>query len=116
MQKVLDIEDLEEAERGTEADEGVQKQPAGKHRSRTQDMPPKVIGSTRKDLASDLNTHGATPVANIVPKTPRECVLQAQTYLMAMNPTADDPRHGLHNDILQGLSLAREKLSQNDTP
>ena len=35
---------------------------------------------------------------------------------MAMIPTADDPRHGLHNDILQGLSLAREELSQKETP
>ena len=54
-------------------------------------MPPGAMGATRKDLASDLNRHGATPTASVVPKTPQECVLQAQTYLMAMNPAVDDP-------------------------
>ena len=43
-------------------------------------------------------------------------MLQAQTYLMAMNPSADDPRHGFHNEILQGLDLAREQLSQKEAP
>ena len=43
-------------------------------------------------------------------------MLQAQTYLMAMNPAADDPRHEFHKNILQGLSLAREELSQKENP
>ena len=74
------------------------------------------MGATRKDFASDLNKQGATPTASVVPKTPQECVLQAQTYLMAMNPAVDDPRHEFHRDILQGLSIAREELNQKEKP
>ena len=74
------------------------------------------MGATRKDLASDLNKQETTPAASVVPKTPQECVLQAQTYLMAMNPAVDDPRHEFHKNILQGLSLAREELSQKENP
>ena len=37
-------------------------------------------------------------------------------YLMAMNPSVDDLRHAFHNEILQGLDLAREQLSQKEAP
>ena len=35
---------------------------------------------------------------------------------MAMNPSMDDTRHGFHNEILQGLDLAQEQLSQKEAP
>ena len=114
LQKDLDSGDLEKET--TRADERVQEQLAGKRKSRTQDMPPEVMGATRKDLAPGFDTHGTPPVISTIPKTPQECLLQAQTYLMSMNPTTGDPRLGLHNDILQGLSIAREELSQRKTP
>ena len=58
LQKSLRAEDL--AEEDDEEDEGAQKRPAGKHRSRTRDMPPEALGATRKDLASDLNNQRTT--------------------------------------------------------
>ena len=60
-------------------DGGAQKQPTGKHRSRTRDMPPETMGATRKDLASDLNKQEATPPASVVPKTTQESMLQCQS-------------------------------------
>ena len=99
-----------------EEDKGAQERPTGKHRSPTRDMPPEVLGATRKDLDSGFSKQKATPTASVIPKTPQECVLQAQTYLMDMNPAADDPRHEFHQGILQGLSLAREELSQKENP
>jgi hypothetical protein len=71
-------------------------------------MPPKIMATTCKDLASDLDDHEATASASVVPKTPKDFVLQAQTYLMPMNPSKDDLRHDFHNELLQGLNLARE--------
>ena len=109
LQKSLKAEDEEE-------DIGVQERPMSKRRSRTRDMPPEVLGATRKDLNSGFNKQKATPTASVMPKTPQECVLQAQTYLMAMYPVADDPRHKFHQGILQGLSLAREELRQKEIP
>ena len=77
-----------------------QERPTGKHRSRTRDMPPEVLGATRKDLNSGFNKQKATPMASVMTKTPQDCVLQAQTYLMAMNPAVDDPRYEFHQGIL----------------
>ena len=96
---MFDIAKSAEDEREAGEGEGAQQQPAGKTRSRTRDMPPEVIGTTRRNLALDLNVQGTAPVS-VVPKTPQDFVLQAQTYLMAMNPSVDDPRHGFHNEIL----------------
>jgi hypothetical protein len=78
-------------------------------------MPPKTMDHTRRNLEPELANSGAAP-ASAPPKTPQDFVLQAQTYLMAMNPSADDPRHEFHNGILQGLNLAREQLSQKEAP
>lgn len=116
LQRELDSKDRGETEGGTETGERVQKQPAPKRRSRTQDMPPAVMGETRRDLAPALDSHDTAPdpTINIVPKTPQECLLQAQTYLMSIKPTVGDPRLGLHNDILKSLTQTREELSQKE--
>ena len=55
LQKALNNDDLVEAEEEDEDDEGVQKQPVGKCRSRTRNMIVEALGATRKDLASDLD-------------------------------------------------------------
>ena len=62
-------------------------------------MPPETMDHTRRNLDPDLAKSRTTP-ASAPPKTPQDVVLQAQTYLMAMNPSADDPRHGFHDEIL----------------
>ena len=73
LQKDLDSGDLEEG--NTRADERVQEQPAGKRKSRTQDMPPEVMGATRKDIALGFDSHEMTPVIREVPKTPQDVLL-----------------------------------------
>ena len=93
LQKSLKSEELAEevlVDEDEEEDHGAQERPTGKHRSRTRDMPPEVLGATRKDLNSGFSKQKVTPMASVMPKTPQDCVLQAQTYLMAMNPAADD--------------------------
>ena len=78
-------------------------------------MPPETMDYTQRNLELELANSGAAP-ASAPPKTPQDFVLQAQTYLMAMNPSTDDPRHEFQNEILQGLNLAREQLSQKEAP
>ena len=73
------------------------------------------MATTRKNLASDLNDQGAA-IVSVSPKTPQDFMLQAQTYLMAMNPSVDEPRHDFHYELLQGLDLAREQLSRKEAP
>jgi hypothetical protein len=72
------------------------------------------MATISKDLASYLDDHRATASTSVVPKTPQDFVLQAQTYLMAMNPAKDDPRHDFHN-ARPKLSMGIAKLEGNAT-
>ena len=58
----------------------------------------------------DLSFMSVDAQGNIIPKTPQVALVATQTYLMATQPAANDPRAAIHHSVLVGLGkiLAKE--------
>ena len=81
LQKTFDSAKLD---RKAGESDGARPRPMGKARSRTRDMPPETMDHTKRNLELELASSGAVS-AGVPPKTPQDFVLQAQTYLMAID-------------------------------
>ena len=90
LQKTFDSAKLDR--KASESD-GARPRPMNKARSRTRDMPPETMDHTRRNIELELANSGAA-LASAPPKTPQDFMLQAQTYLMAMNPRSEERRVG----------------------
>jgi hypothetical protein len=53
---------------------------------------------------------------NIVPKTPQAALVATQTYLMATQPAANDPRAAIHRSALVGLTMIGASLADKVSP
>jgi hypothetical protein len=72
--------------------------------------------SDRRNLSRNLDSSflSVDEQGNIMPKTPEEALMAAQTYLYTMQPNRGDPREHMHRAALQGLRLVGNKLTAKE--
>jgi hypothetical protein len=72
--------------------------------------------SERRNLSRNLDSSflSVDEWGNIMPKTPEEALVAAQTYLYTTQPNPEDPREHMHQAALQGLRLVGNKLTARE--
>jgi hypothetical protein len=110
--------DAERAEQVANEASREQGHPASKRLSRVDKIPQAAIKETIRDLGADLNTSFmmTDTLGNIVPKTPQGGLLQAQTYLMSIQPPASDLWAKMHEQAIRSLNMVGAALETPPTP
>jgi hypothetical protein len=72
--------------------------------------------SERRSLSKNLDSSflSVDEQGNIIPKTPEEALVAAQTYLYMTQPSPGDPREHMHRAALQGLRMVGNKLTAKE--
>jgi hypothetical protein len=72
--------------------------------------------SERQSLSKNLDSSflSVNEQGNIIPKTPEEALVAAQTYLYMTHPSPGDPREHMHRAALQGLRMVGNKLTAKE--
>ena len=88
----------------------------GGHPRRSASRLSQVPANERDHLVRDLDLFFMSVDAqgNIVPKTPQAALVAAQTYLMATQPVANDPRAVIHHSVLMGLGMIGASLADKE--
>jgi hypothetical protein len=88
----------------------------GGHPRRSASRLSHVPGNERDHLVRDLDLSFMSVDAqgNIVPKTPQAALVATPTYLIATQPTANDPRAFIHRSALVGLGMIGASLADKE--
>ena len=75
-------------------------------------VPANEIDHLVRDL--DLSFMSVDAQGNIVPKIPQAALVAVQTYMMATQPAANDPRAVIHRSALMGLGMIGASLADKE--
>jgi hypothetical protein len=89
---------------------------AGGHPRRSSSRLNHIPFNERDHLVHDLDLSFMSVDAqgNIVPKTPQASLVATQTYMIATQPEANDPRAALHHSTLAGLGMIEASLADKE--